>query len=88
MAEAPRISFRHIQILHFLPVHSLHRLHYHLCNPVTMVYDLHFTGKINKDHLDLAPVIGINRSRRVQTSNALLNRQPAARPHLRLIPIR
>ena len=87
MTKATRISFRHVKIRHRFPVHSLHRLHHHLCNPVPMMYDLLFTGKINQDHFDLSPVIRINRSRCVQTSDALFHRQTAARPHLRLIPI-
>ena len=47
-----------------------------------------FGGKINKNSMNLATVIGVYSARRVNAGNALFKGQPAAGPHLCFVAFR
>ena len=45
-----------------------------------------FAAEIDKQHLYLAAVVGIDRAGRVEHGDAVARGKPGARPHLRFVP--
>ena len=63
MPESPTASFGFINHIYWLPNYFCYLLNYHLRNPVTILYGLRFIGKIDQDHFNLPPIIGIDGAR-------------------------
>ena len=84
MSKATVASYRIRKLVHFLPAGAECSLDYELCYPLTSPDHHRLTAEIDRDDLNLAPVIRIDRSRAVYKSQSLLQGEPAAGPNLTL----
>ena len=70
----------------FHPLHGLVPRHDHLRDAVARVDRVRLAPEIQQDDADLAAIARVDRAGRVRHRDRVLQRQAAARPHLRFIP--
>ena len=70
MAEAAGIAARFADAFHGLPADLDDGAYDHLCYPVAGVQGLFFLAEIDQNDFELAAVIGVDRSGRIQTGDA------------------
>ena len=61
--------------------------YHHLCNALALVDYKISVGKIDQQHHNLSTIVSIDSSRRVEHSDAMLQRQPTTRTYLRLVAL-
>jgi hypothetical protein len=73
------------------PFHPFHRFiarHDHLGDPVAGAHGVRLAAQIQQNHAQFAAITGVDGARRIGHGDGVLQRQPATRTHLRLIPRR
>src|SRR5437667_12777495 len=69
----------------FSPFYRLIPRHDQLRDPVARMDRVWSSTQIQQDHANLAAIAGVDRARRIRNRDRMLEREPAARPHLPLI---
>ena len=85
MSESSGASFRFVEYFFGLPCHVRMGGNNHLANPLAVVYCERFVRQVHQNNADLAAIIGIDRTRRVQQRNPVFERQSATRTYLSLV---
>ena len=84
MPEAAIAPFGIAQVFCRDPFHAFVPGHYHLGDPVSVPDAEILIGEVDQDDFYLAPVVGVDGSRRVEHGDAVLGGQPAAGADLSL----
>ena len=82
MSETSGSPFRIVQYLYRLPVDLAVGGDYHLADTLPVVHGERCGREIDQDNADLATVVRIDRSRRIQQSDTVFQCQAAAGAHL------
>ncbi len=72
MSEAARLPFRRWQLAHFLPLGADDALDDHLGDPLAGFNDDGLVAEIDRDHLDLAAIVGIDGAGTIDQGHTLL----------------
>src|SRR5258706_14546811 len=88
MAETTVAALGPIQIVHFDDLHHRHRYDEHLGDAHPALDDEFFAPEVDQRHLDLAAVVGVDGSGRVDHGDAVPAGQAAAGADLRLVSVR
>src|ERR1700747_2524814 len=86
--EAPCAAFGWRQYADGDKLSLRHRSDHHLRNALAAADGKGGAAVIDQEHRDLAAIIGIDGSRRVQNGDAMFGRKARARSYLRLEPLR
>jgi hypothetical protein len=84
MAEAPAATSANLESIYFNQLRARDRRYYELRDALAWHNHKRLVAQIDHDHLDLAAIVRIDRSRRIYQRQPVLQSAAAPRPHLTL----